>query len=219
MTKRVFDFCLALFGLLISMPLWVIFALAIWLENGRPIFYAQERVGKEGRIFKGIKFRSMIIGAEERVGPVQAKENDHRVTRMGRFLRKTALDELPQLLNILKGQMSFVGPRALRPKEKELQDNSTKSLFDYPDFRQRCKVRPGLTGIAQVFAPRDIGRVHKFKYDLWYIQNQGFRLDIYIIFLSFLVTFEQKWEIRKDKFNFMARRIKEKIEKEIKILT
>lgn len=213
--KRTFDFILALSGLAISMPLWLIFGLAIWLEDRVSIFYFQDRVGKDGKIFRGIKFRSMVAKAEKGVGPVQARENDPRVTKIGKWLRHTAMDELPQLINILRGEMSFVGPRALRPEEKEVEDNIPRSIFDYPDFKERIKVTPGLTGVAQVFAPRDVSRQKKFKYDLWYIKNHNFFLDIYLIMLSFLITLRTSWEIRKDKFIYLARGLKQKIETDI----
>jgi len=212
MLKRSFDFMLSLTGLIISSPLWILISLAIFLKDGFPIFYLQERIGKNGKIFRAVKFRSMIKDAEKKTGPIQAKENDSRVTQMGILLRHTAMDELPQLINILKGEMSFVGPRALRPQEREIQGESVKSIFDYPDFKERSKVRPGLTGIAQVFAPRNIDREHKFKYDLWYIRNQSFLLDIYIIILSFLITFEGKWEIGMDKFKFLAKGIRQRLD-------
>lgn len=157
----------------------------------------------------------MIAKAEEGIGPVQAKVNDPRVTNTGEFLRVTAMDELPQLLNILKGDMSFVGPRALRPIEKEIHDNVTKSIFEFTDFELRSKLRPGLTGIAQVFCVRDLMRQKKFKYDIWYLKNQNFSIDLYIIVLSFLVTFMARWETREDKFNFLGRGLKKKIESEI----
>ncbi len=204
MIKRIFDFTLALFGIVFSLPLWIIISLGVYLEDGLPVFYLQERIGKEGKIFRAIKFRSMIKDAEKKTGPIQAAEKDPRVTKLGRILRATAMDELPQLVNILKGEMSFVGPRALRPEEREVEDNTIKSVFDYPDFRERAKVKPGLTGIAQVFAPRDIDRQNKFKYDLYYIKNQSFFLDLYIILVSFLITFEGKWESRSEKFKFWA---------------
>lgn len=208
MVKRIFDFSFALFGLVISSPLWVFISLAIFLEDGLPVFYLQDRIGREGVIFRAIKFRSMIRDAEKETGPVQAAEEDPRVTRWGRVLRATAMDELPQLLNILKGEMSFVGPRALRPEEKEVEDSVVKSVFEYPGFKERAGVRPGLTGIAQVLAPRDIERSDKFKYDLYYINNRNFLLDIYIIIVSFLITFGGKWETRKDKFSFLLRSLK-----------
>lgn len=212
MLKRSFDFMLSLSGLVISLPLWIIISLAVFLEDGFPIFYLQERIGKDGKFFKAVKFRSMIKDAEKKTGPIQAEENDSRVIKIGILLRHTAMDELPQLINILKGDMSFVGPRALRSQEKETRDESVKSIFDYPDFKERSKVRPGLTGIAQVFAPRDIGRKHKFEYDIWYIKNRGFLLDIYIIILSFLITFERKWETRNDKFKFLAEGIRQRLD-------
>jgi lipopolysaccharide/colanic/teichoic acid biosynthesis glycosyltransferase len=123
MLKRLFDIVLSSIGLIGSSPLWLIFSLAVKLQDGGPIFYGQERVGKNGRIFKALKFRSMVPDAEKESGPIQATENDPRVTKTGKILRATAKDELPQLWNIFKGDMSFVGPRALRPKEKEVHGN------------------------------------------------------------------------------------------------
>ena len=193
--KRIFDFYLALVGLFISSPLWFIFGLIIWLEDRGPVFYFQDRVGIGGRIFRSIKFRSMILDAEKGLGPVQAKENDPRVTKLGGFLRKTAMDELPQLLNILKGEMSFVGPRALRTVEIESTDSlSAKAIFQIPGFEKRSSIRPGLTGAAQVFATRRLAREEKFKYDLWYVDNMGFWLDIRLILRSVVTTFRAKWD-------------------------
>lgn len=194
--KRIFDFLLALIGLFMSLPLWFIFALAIWLEDKGPIFYFQERVGKEGKIFKGIKFRSMIPGAEKDSGPIQAQKNDPRDTKIGRVLRRTAMDELPQLVNILKGEMSFVGPRALRPAEVESNNASqVMSIFQIPGFKKRSSIPPGLTGAAQVFAPRNLPREEKFKYDLWYIDQMNFWLDIKLIAKSILITLKARWDI------------------------
>jgi lipopolysaccharide/colanic/teichoic acid biosynthesis glycosyltransferase len=213
--KRIFDFILALVGLVISFPLWIIFGLAIWLEDRGPIFYFQERVGKDGRIFQGIKFRSMLVGAEKGVGPVQAREHDRRVTKVGKILRVTAMDELPQLWNIFKGQMSFVGPRALRPVEIDSPDQKPKSVWEFAGFKERCRVRPGLTGIAQILAPRDITRTEKFKYDIWYVKHQNFWLDIKIIIVSFLITFLGRWETRKERFKTLSKRFHSQIIKEI----
>jgi lipopolysaccharide/colanic/teichoic acid biosynthesis glycosyltransferase len=122
---------------------------------------------------------------------------------------------LPQLINILRGDISFVGPRALRSEEIEVADNVLKKALDYPHFEERSKIKPGLTGVAQVFAPRDISRKEKFGYDAWYIRNQNFWLDIYIIILSFLVTFRGKWELRKSKFNYLGRSLKELIQSQL----
>ncbi|MFA5411626.1 MAG: sugar transferase [Candidatus Omnitrophota bacterium] len=201
--KRAFDFALALFGLGISWPLWLLFSLAIWLEDFGPVFYLQERVGLNAKLFKGVKFRSMKAAADKGAEFLQAEEHDTRVTKFGRFLRITAMDELPQLINILKGEMSFVGPRALVPKEQETHEGRARSVFDFAGFQERSKVRPGLTGVAQVFAARDVSRERKFKYDIWYIKNRTFFLDIRLILLSFLVTFGGRWEIRKEKFAFL----------------
>ena len=200
MLKRLFDICLSSLGLIGSSTLWIIFGLLISIEDGLPIFYLQERVGKGGKIFKAIKFRSMIKDAEKGIGSVQAVENDPRVTKMGRILRATAMDELPQLLNIFKGDMSFVGPRALRPKEREVHGNSALTkIEDVPYYKERLAVRPGLTGLAQVYLPTDALRSEKFQYDLLYIKKQSFLLDLKLILLSFWITFRGKWESREKK--------------------
>lgn len=213
--KRIFDICLALIGILISFPLFGAIALIIWFEDKFPIFYLQVRLGKDGNIFKNIKFRSMNKDAEKNIGAVLAEENDPRITKFGSILRATAMDELPQLWNIIKGDISWVGPRALRPEEKEVGSSVVKSVFEYPDFTERCKVRPGLTGVAQILLPRDSPRETKFKYDLWYIKHQSFWLDIYLILLSFLVTFRGKWESRQVKISSLTRKLRERVEREL----
>jgi lipopolysaccharide/colanic/teichoic acid biosynthesis glycosyltransferase len=198
--KRLFDIFLSSIGIIGSSPLWILFASAIKFEDRGPIFYAQERVGKNGRIFKVLKFRSMIPDAEKHTGAVQAVENDPRVTKVGRILRAAAMDELPQLINILKGDMSFVGPRSLRPKEKEVHGNPDETrIEDIPGYKERLTVMPGLTGIAQVYLPGEALRSEKFQYDLQYIKNQSFLLDLKLIFLSFWITFRGKWESRQKK--------------------
>jgi len=210
MMKRLFDIALSLFGIILSLPLWILISFAILLGDGWPIFYFQERIGRGERIFKAIKFRSMIKDAEKDVGPVQAIENDPRTTKAGRLLRATAMDELPQLINILKGDMSFVGPRALRPLEIEIRneklemmnwgkDREAMPLERIPGYQERHSVRPGLTGLAQVYLPTDALRPEKFHYDLIYIKNQSFFLDLKLIFLSFWITFRGKWESRGKK--------------------
>src|SRR5262249_32672477 len=150
----------------------------IKVEDGGPVFFGQERVGEGGRVFRALKFRSMIPNAEAGVGALQATARDPRVTRIGRLMRATAMDELPQLWNIFVGDMSFVGPRALRPGEIETGGHGAHiAMEDIPGYRERHSVRPGLTGIAQIFAPRDVPRRHKFKYDRIYIDRQSFGLD------------------------------------------
>jgi lipopolysaccharide/colanic/teichoic acid biosynthesis glycosyltransferase len=187
-------------GLLLSSPLWIALAAIIKIEDGGAVFFGQDRVGEGGRIFRALKFRSMIPDAEAGVGAVQATDHDPRVTRIGRLMRATAMDELPQLWNIFRGDMSFVGPRALRPGEIETAGNGQHvAMEDIPGYRERHRVRPGLTGIAQIFAPRDIARRYKFKYDMIYVENQRLGLDLRLIALSFWITFRGKWETRDRK--------------------
>jgi lipopolysaccharide/colanic/teichoic acid biosynthesis glycosyltransferase len=188
--KRIFDILLSAFGLLCSSPLWLVFALLIKLQDGGPVFYGQERVGKNGRVFRVLKFRSMIVDAERQTGAVWAIENDPRVTRVGRLLRATAMDELPQIWNIFTGDMSFVGPRAERP---ELVEQFAASIRGY---RDRLSVKPGLTGLAQVYGRYDTLPQHKLKFDRLYIRRQSLGLDLRLIMLSFLITFTGKWEHR-----------------------
>jgi len=198
--KRVFDAALAATGLAISLPVWILAALAIKLEDGGSIFYSQDRVGRDGRVFRTLKFRSMHEDAERATGPLQARAGDGRVTRVGRVMRATALDELPQLWNILRGDMSFVGPRALRPGEIEIEGGAPVPLEAVRGYADRIVVRPGLTGVAQVFAPRDISRRSKFRYDRLYIQRRSFGLDMRLILLSFWISFRGTWESRDRKY-------------------
>ena len=201
MLKRGFDAGLAAFGLIASAPLWAIFAALIKLEDGGPVFFRQDRVGLGGRTFDALKFRSMRPDAEALTGAVQASERDPRVTRVGRFMRATAMDELPQLWNILRGDMSFVGPRALRPGEIEAgSDGRLTRLEEVPGFEHRIKVRPGLTGLAQVYARRDLPRRQKFRYDRVYVNRRSWWLDARLILLSFWISVLGTWEARGRKY-------------------
>ena len=198
--KRAFDVVVAGAGLVASAPVWALASALIKLEDGGPIFYRQTRVGEGGRPFEVLKFRSMIPDAEAAVGKVQSGVDDPRVTRIGRVMRATAMDELPQLWNIFVGDMSFVGPRALLPAETESRAGGTFGrLEDVPGYEARHSVRPGLTGLAQVFAPRDVPRRQKFRYDLLYIRRRSFRLDLGLVALSFWITFRGRWEQRERK--------------------
>ncbi len=197
--KRAFDAGLAGIGLILSSPLWLVFAIAIVLDDGFPIFFPQSRWGKGGRKFLALKFRTMYKNLDIKRS-VQATADDPRITRTGRILRATAMDELPQIWNIFVGDMSFVGPRALPINEVQ----SNESQGDLPDeaipgFRERLAVRPGLTGIAQIYADRDVTRAHKFRYDLFYIRRQSFWLDLRLIVMSFYISFRGRWEVRGDK--------------------
>jgi lipopolysaccharide/colanic/teichoic acid biosynthesis glycosyltransferase len=197
MIKRAFDCALSGAGLVTSAPLWMLIAVAIKLEDGGPVFFRQTRVGLGGRTFDALKFRSMVPDAEARSGPVQAAENDPRITRIGRIMRATAMDELPQLWNIFAGDMSFVGPRPLRPGEVDVRgDGQLVSLDQIPGYEARHRVRPGLTGLTQVYAPRDISRTSKFRLDRVYLKRAGFWLDLKLILLSFWITGTGAWEKR-----------------------
>ena len=199
--KRAFDAALAAAGLIASAPLWALFAAAIKMEDGGPVFFRQERVGLGGRSFMVLKFRSMRPDGEAGVGAIQAIEHDPRVTRIGRIMRATAMDELPQLWNILRGDMSFVGPRALRPGEIEVGRNGRfERLEDVPGYAMRISVRPGLTGIAQVYAPRDVARRQKFRYDRIYVRRRSWWLDVRLILVSFWISVQGTWEARGRKF-------------------
>lgn len=207
--KRHFDIFLSGIGLLLSAWLWAIIAILILFEDGFPVLIRQRRVGKDGRIFNSFKFRSMVKSTLKEKVNSQATENDQRITWIGRWLRACAFDELPQLLNILAGDMSFVGPRPLLPNEIEVEgDFEQIKIQEIPGYTKRITVRPGLTGIAQIFAPRDIPRRHKFKYDLLYIRKMNFWHDIQLIFLSFMITFRGAWEKRCAKLEILERCVK-----------
>ena len=196
MLKRAFDIALSGAGLLISAPAWLLIAAAIKLEDGGPVMFTQERVGRGGTIFRAFKFRSMVPRAAT-LPPHQADEHDARITRVGRLLRATAMDELPQLYNIFRGDMSFVGPRPLMPGEIEVHGNGELVHLDsIPGYAERHSVRPGLTGLSQVYAPRDTPRVRKFRLDSIYVRNASFCLDVYLVAVSFWITFRGRWEVR-----------------------
>lgn len=178
LSKRFFDLLAATSLLLLAWPFMVVVALAVWLETGAPIFYSQTRVGQGGRAFDVIKFRSMRVDAEGDGKARWATKNDDRTTRVGRFIRLTRLDELPQLFNVLRGDMSFVGPRPERPQFVEQLNHEIR----YYDIRH--SVKPGLTGWAQLRYPygasvRDAEE--KLKFDLFYVKNQGLFFDVMIM--------------------------------------
>jgi len=201
LVKRLFDALLSGTGLVLSAPVWALAAAAIKLEDGGPVFYRQPRVGQNGSLFTVFKFRSMVVHAERDHGLRQAVAGDARVTRIGRLMRATAMDELPQLVNIFKGDMSFVGPRALMPGEIEAGgDGRLIPMEAVEGYRERTAVQPGLTGIAQIYAPRDVTRRHKFRYDRLYVKRRSFWLDIRLILLSFWISMRGTWEKRQRKF-------------------
>ncbi|MFA9460942.1 TIGR03013 family XrtA/PEP-CTERM system glycosyltransferase [Thiohalorhabdus methylotrophus] len=176
--KRAIDLVGALTFLVLAAPVMAITALAIWLEDRGPIFYRQTRAGEDGRPFRLIKFRSMRTDAEKLGVPQWAAENDPRVTRVGAVIRKYRIDELPQVLNILRGDMSFVGPRPERP---EFEEDLLEKL---PYYAERHRVKPGLTGWAQICYPYGASRedaLEKLQYDLYYVKNFSLFLDLMIL--------------------------------------
>lgn len=175
LTKRFIDLLLAMMMLIIGGPFFLLVPLLIKISSKGPVFYRQERVGRGKRIFNIIKFRTMVIGAEDETGPILAIEDDHRVTKVGRFLRRTRIDELPQLFNIIKGEMSFVGPRPERPVFVE------EYVKEIPGYDERFGVKPGITGLAQISGSYAISTENKLKYDLIYICNQSLILDLRVL--------------------------------------
>lgn len=176
--KRVIDIILSILLLIIFSPLFVIIPILIKLTSRGRVFYIQKRVGEGGKIFNLIKFRTMVEEAEKETGPVLSTRNDPRITGIGKVLRKTHLDEIPQLINVLKGEMSLVGPRPARP---ELFKDILKKV---PEFEYRLRLKPGITGLAQVIGKYDIEPEEKIKYDLIYISTWSPFLDFYILLMT-----------------------------------
>jgi sugar transferase (PEP-CTERM system associated) len=173
------NFVLGLIGLVVSLPIMAAVAIAVKLESGGPALFFQERVGKNGRTFRIVKFRSMRMDAEEKSGPVWARVADPRVTRVGRIIRKLRLDELPQFFNVVRGDMNFVGPRPERP---EFVQELGAAI---PYYSQRHLIKPGLTGWAQISYPYGASledAAEKLQYDLYYVKNQSWLLDATIVF-------------------------------------
>jgi exopolysaccharide biosynthesis polyprenyl glycosylphosphotransferase len=183
--KRVMDIVLSFLLLIITAPATIITAIAIKIESKGPVFYKQERSGLNGKVFKIYKFRSMVQDAEKKTGPIWSTKGDPRITRVGRFIRKVRLDEIPQVINIFRGDMSFVGPRPERPIFVE------KLANEIPLYKRRLKVRPGITGWAQVKHKYDetVEDVKvKLRYDLFYIENMSLRMDLKILFKTIFVV-------------------------------
>lgn len=196
MTKRLFDIIFSFFGLLLTLPLFLIFAVLIKLDSPGPVFYRGKRVGKDGEEFRIFKFRSMVQDAEKLGGP-STSEDDPRLTKFGKFLRKHNLDELPQLINVLRGQMSFVGPRPEVPSEVETYPEEVRKII--------LSVKPGMTDLATLEniheekilrgaadphqAYREIIQPQKLKLAVEYVKNRSFWLDLKIIFKTIKVAF------------------------------
>lgn len=184
--KRTMDIIFSAIILLILSPVMLLIAAAIKLEDGGPVFFRQKRLTRNGREFDILKFRSMVVDAEKYAGAVLATDNDPRITRVGRIIRPFRLDELPQLLNILKGDMSIVGPR---PERKVIADEYCK---DIPEFAYRLKVRGGLTGYAQIYGKYNTSAYDKLRLDLMYIENYSLLLDIKLMILTIRILFSKE---------------------------
>jgi len=187
--KRLFEIVFSVLTLIISLPLWLIISMAIKISSPGPVIYKQKRVGQGSKNFTLIKFRSMIHNAENN-GAVWAEKNDKRVTKLGNFLRKSRLDEIPQFINILKGEMSFIGPRPERP---EFVEDLHQQI---PFYKERLLVKPGLTGWAQTMGPAYGGSkeesLNKLQYDLFYIKNRSIYLDINIMLKTIKIVLSRR---------------------------
>ncbi|MDP3385835.1 MAG: sugar transferase [Eubacteriales bacterium] len=184
--KRMFDVFVSILMILLTSPFMLVAAIGTKLHDKGPVFYRQERITKGGRAFGLIKFRTMVVDAEKHSGPVLATDKDDRITGFGAFLRMTRIDELPQLFNVLRGDMSIVGPR---PERQFFIDEISREL---PDFRQRLTVKAGITGLAQVSGKYSTQPVDKLKFDLMYITNYSMILDIRILLQTLKVVFSKE---------------------------
>lgn len=186
--KRLFDIALASFGILASAPVWLLISLLIWLEDPGPLLFIKNSVGLCGVNFRQYKFRTMVLDAEGETGPILARQTDERVLWLGRLLRKTALDELPQLINILRGEMSFVGPR---PQRTVLV---AAYLDQIPNYALRHRVLPGIAGLAQIAGDYYTPARNKLRYDLLYARHASLCFDIKLIALACLIVFWLRWK-------------------------
>lgn len=184
--KRIMDVLAALLALVLLSPLLLAAALCVRLSSKGPVIFKQERIGKDGKVFRIYKFRSMCVGAEQTGSGVYSGKGDPRVTKVGRFLRATSLDELPQLVNILKGEMSFIGPRP----------PLTYHPWPYGEYtaeqRRMFEVRPGMTGWAQVNGRKGVEWNHRIELNVWYVDHLSLRLDLKILFLTFYRVFKNE---------------------------
>lgn len=178
--KRTLDCIIAFFALVVLAIPMLIVALAVKIESKGPVFFKQERIGRNGKIFKIIKFRSMCVGAESKGSGVYSNKNDARVTRVGKIIRATSLDEIPQFFNILRGDMSLIGPRpplTYHPWKYEEYTDEQKRMFE---------VRPGITGWAQVNGRKDVEWHKRIELNIWYVDHVSFILDVKIFFITIL---------------------------------
>ena len=184
-TKYFFEPFLALILLILLLPLFFVIALMIYVDDGLPIFFMQERVGLNGKIFKMYKFRTFKVNQENK--DIHTYKSDPRITRVGKYLREFSLDELPQLINIILGDMSFIGPRPMLPEQHQKLSDLQK---------QRVVVKPGITGLAQINGRNSISWDKRIEFDIKYIHDYSILLDLYIFFKTFFIIFKREgvWE-------------------------
>ena len=176
--KRIIDIIFSVLGLIILIPVFLIISIAIKIESKGPVIFKQKRIGKDGKVFEIYKFRSMVVGAEQMGTGVYSKKGDARVTKVGKLIRATSIDELPQLLNILKGEMSFIGPRPVL----------TYHPWKYEEYTEKQKkrflVRPGVTGWAQIHGRKQVEWDRRIKLDVEYVEKISFIMDLKIFFIT-----------------------------------
>lgn len=201
--KRIMDLVLCLLLMIPAAPIMLCIALAIKLEDGGPVFYKQARVSLDNKVFDILKFRSMIVNAEKDGKSIPAKGGDPRITKVGHFIRATRLDELPQLINIIKGDMSLVGPR---PERVEHMHKYGKTV---PEFDFRTKVKGGLTGYAQIYGKYNTSPYDKLRLDMMYIENYSLTLDIKLILMTLRIIFSKESTEGFNKSTRMERRARQ----------
>lgn len=204
--KRTTDIILSLIAIVLASPIMLVAALLIKLEDKGPVFYKQKRVTRDEKEFEILKFRSMIVDAEKFTGAQLATENDPRITKVGKFMRATRIDELPQIINILKGDMSIVGPR---PERMDFINEFCKEI---PEFKYRLKVKGGLTGYAQIYGKYNTNAYDKLRMDLLYIENYSFLLDIKLILTTIRIMFSKDSTEGIDKAQENAQKAKDLID-------
>lgn len=190
--KRILDVVISLVALIILSPILLIVAIAIKIESKGPIIFKQQRIGKDGKVFNIYKFRSMVVGAEKMGTGVYSKKDDNRVTKVGKFIRMTSIDELPQLVNILKGEMSIIGPRPVLTYHPWKYEEYTEEQL------KRFNVRPGVTGWAQVHGRKDVEWHERIKLDVYYVENISFLLDVKIFFKTIIQVLSMKDNVNKE---------------------
>ncbi len=181
--KRLFDLTISFLAIIVLSPLFLIVALLVKLDSKGPILFKQDRIGKDGKVFKIYKFRSMVVNAEHTGSGVYSEKGDARVTKIGKIIRATSIDEIPQLFNILKGDMAFIGPRPPLTYHPWTIDKYTKEQF------KMFNVRPGITGWAQVNGRKEVEWHKRIELNVWYVEHLNFLLDVKILFLTVFKVF------------------------------